>query len=529
VDAAEASIGLPERYDVLGHLADGGMASVWEARDGLLDRHVAVKLLSGPLAGDHDARERFTREARAAARLSHHPHVVTVFDAGERDGHAFLVMALYRGGTVGERMARGPVDRATALRWLEGAASALDAAHAEGVVHRDVKPGNLLLDEADRVAVGDFGIATAAWAASVTQTGIVVGTMAYLSPEQRMGSSATPASDRYALAVVAHELLTGRRPAAEGGHSELPPLAAAVLERGMASDPAERPPSCAALVEDLEHALTTTGDDWMRGAPRAPLPERERGRPRPRARVAGAPPAPPPGPPTQATPPPEPLEPLDAPRPSPERRPRGVPAVAALLVLLLVGAAVVALAAGGGGNDKPSRAGAATAADTAARTTTASRRSATPASTGGAPAGTSAAKAPATTTPAQTQPPTTTPTPASGGTAATQGRQLNDLGKALIDQGNPTAAVPVLQRSIAALEGNPSDLTYAYALFNLAQALRQSGRPAEAVPLLQRRLAVAGSNQPGAVRAELKAALKAMAKAGGKGNGNGGKGKAKGD
>ena len=514
MDAAEASIGLPERYDVLEHLADGGMASVWEARDALLDRHVAVKVLAGPLAGDHDARERFTREARAAARLSHHPHVVTVFDAGEREGHAFLVMALYRGGTVADRIRRGPVERATALRWLDGAASALDAAHAEGVVHRDVKPGNLLLDEADRVAVGDFGIATAAWAASVTQPGIVVGTMAYLSPEQRTGAAATPASDRYALAVVAHELLTGRRPGAAGGHAELPPLAAAVVARGMAADPGERPPSCGALVEDLGHALA--GDGRAPGAPRAPLPAR--GQPRPRAQPAvsaaprgarGATPPPPVGPPTQATPPPGPPGAASPPGGSGGRR--RAPVVAALAALVLIAGAVVALAASGGGGSDPKAVGRQqTSARTAARTSSTKRSPATPAATGGAPAGTptagTTAAAPAETAPAA---------PATGGDAAAQGRALNDQGKALIDASKPAAAVPLLQRSVSALAANPADLTYAYALFNLGQALRQAGRPAEALPVLERRLQVNHTDQPGAVLREIRAAQQQLGQTGG--------------
>jgi serine/threonine-protein kinase len=211
MDATRPGLSLPERYAVMHHIANGGMASVYAARDTRLDRVVAVKVLAPAYAADADARRRFTREARAAARLSMHPHIVSVYDAGEHDGTAYIVMALYPGGTVGQRLRQGPIGQDLALQWLEHAASALDHAHAQGVVHRDVKPGNLLLDEHDRLAVGDFGIATAAWEASVTQAGMVLGTMAYLSPEQRAGHRATAASDRYALAVVAHELLAGRR------------------------------------------------------------------------------------------------------------------------------------------------------------------------------------------------------------------------------------------------------------------------------------------------------------------------------
>ncbi|MCW3010762.1 MAG: serine/threonine protein kinase, partial [Solirubrobacterales bacterium] len=251
------SFALPERYSVVRHVANGGMASVWEATDELLGRSVAVKVLSPAFAADDAARRRFTREARAAARLSTHPHVVTVYDAGESDGQAYMVMALYPGGTVADRIAAGPIPRAQALDWLEDAAGALDAAHAEGVVHRDVKPANLLLDAADRVAVADFGIATAAWETSMTQTGMVLGTIAYLAPEQRTGGIATPASDRYALGLVARQLLTGAKPG-QPPVTALPGAAEVVLGRATAEDPEARPPSCVALVAELEAAL---GDD----------------------------------------------------------------------------------------------------------------------------------------------------------------------------------------------------------------------------------------------------------------------------
>src|SRR4051812_47798739 len=268
-------ISLPDRYRVVRHLANGGMASVWEAHDELLDRDVAVKLLASHLGEDERARRRFQREARAAAGLSSHPHVVTIYDVGEHRNRVFMVMEIMRGGTLGDRLRSGrKIPHETALRWLREAAGALDTAHEAGVVHRDIKPGNLLLDAHDRLAVADFGIARLAWEDQLTATGQVLGTAAYLSPEQAMGEPATAASDRYALAVVAYELLTGSRPfeaehfaAQARAHVEDPvPRASerapglsravdAVLERGLAKDPADRWDSAAQFVDELERTL----------------------------------------------------------------------------------------------------------------------------------------------------------------------------------------------------------------------------------------------------------------------------------
>src|SRR5690348_9866696 len=162
-------ISLPDRYRVVRHLANGGMASVWEAHDALLDRDVAVKLLASHLGTDERARRRFQREARAAAGLSSHPNVVTIYDVGEHDHRVFMVMEIMRGGSVADRLRSGdPIPHSTALRWLRDAAAALDAAHEAGVVHRDIKPANLLLDGQDRLGVADFGIARLAWEDQLT-------------------------------------------------------------------------------------------------------------------------------------------------------------------------------------------------------------------------------------------------------------------------------------------------------------------------------------------------------------------------
>src|SRR3954470_14113511 len=281
-------ISLPDRYRVVRHLANGGMASVWEAHDELLDRDVAVKVLATPLGQDERARRRFQREARAAAGLSSHPNVVTIYDVGEHSGRVFMVMEIMRGGTLGDRLkSREEISHAKALQWLHQAAAALDAAHEAGVVHRDIKPGNLLLDSHERLAVADFGIARVAWEDQLTATGQVLGTAAYLSPEQALGEPATAASDRYALAVVAYELLTGTRPfeaehfaAQARAHVEDPPPPAsqrapelsravdAVLERALAKDPSDRWPSSEAFVDALERTLDEEPTKPTRRLPR---------------------------------------------------------------------------------------------------------------------------------------------------------------------------------------------------------------------------------------------------------------------
>jgi len=280
---------LPERYRVARHIASGGMASVWEAEDLMLGRVVAVKVLAAQYAADPAARVRFQREARTAAQVSDQRHVVTIYDIGEHENEAFIVMEYFAGGTVADRLKAAreggePIPQETALRWLREAAAGLDVAHAAGIVHRDVKPANLLLDAQGRLAVADFGIARLADDTQMTQTGQVMGTAAYISPEQARSQPATDASDRYALAVVAYELLTGSRPFRGGpptaqalAHAEaqpprasqaspdLPPAIDAVLARGLAKNPDERPRSATdlvdAIVRALDPAMTTLAHD----------------------------------------------------------------------------------------------------------------------------------------------------------------------------------------------------------------------------------------------------------------------------
>jgi serine/threonine-protein kinase len=271
---------LPARYRDPELVARGGMGEVYCATDASLGRPVAIKILDERLASDETVRKRFEREAHAAARLSGEAGIVTIFDVGEWNGRPFIVMEYVRGGSLQDLLQReGPRPPAEALRWLEQTAHALDDAHERGVVHRDVKPSNLLLDKQGRVHVADFGVAIATGLDSLTVAGTVIGTAGYLSPEQARGDAATPASDRYALAVVAYELLAGVRPfenenptaeAAAHVHAAVPPLSARapdvppevdrVLARALAKDPAARYPSCTAFVRALRSAFADAAD-----------------------------------------------------------------------------------------------------------------------------------------------------------------------------------------------------------------------------------------------------------------------------
>jgi eukaryotic-like serine/threonine-protein kinase len=258
---------LPPRYRRPTRIGYGGMGEIFRAEDEVLGRTVAVKVLAERYARDESLRSRFTREALAAARLSGEPNTVTIFDVGEWQDRPFIVME-HLDGSLEDRLRVGePPPADEALAWLDQAAAALDAAHRHGIVHRDIKPGNLLLDQGGGLRVADFGIASAAGLDSLTMTGTVLGTAGYLSPEQAQGERATSASDRYALAVVAYELLTGRRPfesdsptaeAAAHVNAEVPsvsPRLDPIFRHALAKDPRDRYETASAFAEALREAL----------------------------------------------------------------------------------------------------------------------------------------------------------------------------------------------------------------------------------------------------------------------------------
>src|SRR5215210_7999897 len=204
---------LDNRYDVVRPLGSGGMGEVYLARDRVLGRDVALKVLRKQYAGDSEFAERFKREARSAASLSH-PNIVQVYDRGEtEDGSSYIAMEYVPGGTLKEKISsEGPLAAPEAAALGAQVAEALGAAHDRGMVHRDIKPQNVLLTGKGEAKVADFGIARAGSSVTISRTGSVMGTAGYMSPEQALGKPATPKSDLYSLGVVLYEALTGELP-----------------------------------------------------------------------------------------------------------------------------------------------------------------------------------------------------------------------------------------------------------------------------------------------------------------------------
>ncbi len=266
---------IADRYELEELVGSGGMSSVFKARDRLLDRNVALKILHEHHLEDAEYVERFRREARAVAQLSH-PNIVTVIDRGEADGRQFIVFEYVDGENLKELLDReGPLPVAEALELASGIARALSFAHEHGLVHRDVKPQNVLLNGDGRPKVTDFGIARSLDVQKgVTQTGTVLGTSNYIAPEQASGERVDAQTDVYSLGVVLFELLTGQvpfegenfvavamqhinepAPSVRERRGDVPPRVEAAVDRALAKDPRDRYPSMAAFAAELEACL----------------------------------------------------------------------------------------------------------------------------------------------------------------------------------------------------------------------------------------------------------------------------------
>jgi serine/threonine protein kinase len=261
------------QYEVQDFIGQGAMGLVYRAYHVQLQRTGAVKVLQG-MAPDPDTTTRFRHEAQAIAQMRH-PNIVNVYDFGEHDGVPYMIIEYVPGGSLANRLSKGPLDNATALKYLRGIAAGLDHAHGLGIVHRDVKPANVLLEKDDTPVLADFGLAKLLQGSSLkSMTGVTTGTPAYMAPEQVTGSKVGPAADRYALATIAYEMLTGVIPFDGEGlmellyahvHREPPPPSTrnhslgprvdAVIMRGLAKDPGARWESGTAMVDALSAAL----------------------------------------------------------------------------------------------------------------------------------------------------------------------------------------------------------------------------------------------------------------------------------
>jgi len=291
---------LNDRYEVEATLGEGGMARVFRGTDRVLGRTVAIKVLAGKYAGDDSFVARFRREAQAAAGLNH-PNIVGVYDTGDHGDMHYIVMEYVEGDTLADVLRRdGPMNPDRASVVAGEVATALQAAHDTGLVHRDVKPGNVMIDDENRVKVMDFGIARAAADDTLTQTGVVLGTASYLSPEQAQGLPVDARSDIYSLGCVLYEMLTGRppfvgdtpvsiaykhvneepRPPSELNPS-VPAHLDAAVRRSLAKDPHDRFPSADAFRAALAGGqagtatvpIAAAGGDTEVLPPTAPAPE----------------------------------------------------------------------------------------------------------------------------------------------------------------------------------------------------------------------------------------------------------------
>ena len=447
---------LKGRYRLERTLGRGGMAAVWLGHDEVLERPVAVKVLADTIAADPGFVARFRREARTAAGLSH-PNLVGVYDFSEEGERPYLVMQFVPGESLATLLERGEgVDCDKLAREM---LEALAHIHGAGILHRDVKPGNIVVEPDGTAKLIDFGIARPADATAMTRTGLILATERFAAPEVMEGHPASERSDLYSLGVVLR--------ACEGSCSR---ALGVLVESLTEKDPAARPSSARQALARLERAEPSL-EQTTQAFDLPPEPS--------------ASPEPPPPPPPSYT------------RPTRGRGSRWG-ALAALLAFVIAVGAIAAVALNGGGDDgkQPRKAEAGNAGQT--------KKAKQENENAGAGAG--AASEPATATPAPVEEPSeaSEPEPAPEGGDAEGGASLNEQGFALIQAGEYEAAVPVLEEAVAAFPEGSEDLNYAYALFNLGNALRLSGRPDEAIPVLEKRLEI--PNQTGTVEAELEAA-----------------------
>src|SRR5689334_6104497 len=272
---------LGERYRLEQRIGAGGMGEVWRAVDELLGRTVAVKVMLPAVAGDPEFGRRFLAEATSMARVNHRS-VAAVHDFGRVDGSAYLVMEFVDGESLAQRLGRtGRLDPAETMRVMAEAADGLQAVHDQGIVHRDVKPANILLRRDGSVVLTDFGIARHDSAGQLTASGAILGTPSYLSPEQVLGQPATPLSDIYSLGLTAYECLAGEKPfvgdnpyavalqrlqsAPRTIGITLPAPVLAVVERALATDPARRWPSAAGLADAARAARSGAAPGYPPG------------------------------------------------------------------------------------------------------------------------------------------------------------------------------------------------------------------------------------------------------------------------
>jgi len=434
---------LKDRYRLERRLGRGGMASVWLATDEVLEREVAVKVLADTISSDPEFLARFRREARVAAGVSH-PNLIGVYDYSEAAEQPYLVMEYVPGENLAERLARGGgVDCERLARELLGALAHI---HAAGIVHRDVKPQNVLIAPDDSAKLIDFGIALPRDATALTRTGHLLGTARYIAPEVMSGNPATERSDLYSCGVVLRDCTKPGAPA---------PLRALVA-RLASADPGDRPRSAREAADQIGSG--------------SPLPEEPTERFEPTQRFE---------------PPPARQRSAPVPPPGAPRRARGrTPAIVALLAAFAA-LAVTFLVVRDGEEQPGGRAGdpGGVANDSGGAAKTAPRE---------------AAEA----DPVETEANLTVPEPAGEDPALAS--SLNQEGFELIQAGSYEEAIPLLEEAIRAFPPGTEELDYAYALFNLGNALRLSGRAEEAIPVLERRLEI--PNQTGTVREELAAA-----------------------